>query len=155
MPRTIATAERVDRAALLEFLRPRHRGLLVTQRSDGRPQLSPVTCGVDPQDRIVVSTYPDRVKARNARRHPAVSICVLSDEWNGPYVQVDGRAEVLDMPEALDGLVEYFRCISGEHPDWDEYREAMARQNKSLVRIAIERWGPVAKGGFPPHLADS
>jgi PPOX class probable F420-dependent enzyme len=155
MPRTIATAERVDRAALLEFLRPRHRGLLVTQRSDGRPQLSPVTCGVDPQDRIVVSTYPDRVKARNARRDPAVSICVLSDEWNGPYVQVDGRAEVLDMPEALDGLVEYFRCISGEHPDWDEYREAMARQNKSLVRIAVERWGPVAKGGFPPHLADA
>jgi PPOX class probable F420-dependent enzyme len=155
MPRTIATAERVDRAALLEFLRPRHRGLLVTQRSDGRPQLSPVTCGVDPQDRIVVSTYPDRVKVRNARRHPAVSICVMSDEWNGPYVQVDGRAEVLDMPEALDGLVEYFRCISGEHPDWDEYREAMARQNKSLVRIAIERWGPIAKGGFPPHLADS
>jgi PPOX class probable F420-dependent enzyme len=155
MPRTIATAERVDRAALLEFLRPRHRGLLVTQRSDGRPQLSPVTCGVDPQDRIVVSTYPDRVKVRNARRDPAVSICVLSDEWNGPYVQVDGRAEVLDMPEALDGLVEYFRCISGEHPDWDEYREAMARQNKSLVRIAIERWGPIAKGGFPPHLADA
>ena len=155
MPRTIATAERVDRSALVEFLRPRHRGLLVTHRSDGRPQLSPVTCGVDPQDRIVVSTYPDRVKVRNTRRDPAVSVCVLSDDWNGPYVQVDGRAEVLDMPEALDGLVEYFRCISGEHPDWDEYREAMARQNKSLVRIAIERWGPIAKGGFPPHLADS
>jgi PPOX class probable F420-dependent enzyme len=155
MPRTIATAERVDRSALLEFLRPRHRGLLVTRRSDGRPQLSPVTCGVDPQGRIVVSTYPDRVKARNARRDDAVSVCVLSDDWNGPYVQVDGRAEVLDMPQALDGLVEYFRCISGEHPDWDEYREAMARQNKSLVRIAIERWGPIAKGGFPPHLADS
>ncbi len=155
MPRTIATAERVDRSALLEFLRPRHRGLLVTSRSGGRPQLSPVTCGVDPQDRIVVSTYPDRAKVRNARRDPAVSMCVLSDDWNGPYVQVDGRAEVLDMPEALDGLVEYFRCISGEHPDWDEYREAMARQNKSLVRIAIERWGPIAKGGFPPHLADS
>jgi PPOX class probable F420-dependent enzyme len=155
MPRTIATAERVDRSALVEFLRPRHRGLLVTHRSDGRPQLSPVTCGVDPQDRIVVSTYPDRAKVRNTRRDPAVSVCVLSDDWNGPYVQVDGRAEVLDMPEALDGLVEYFRCISGEHPDWDEYREAMARQNKSLVRIAIERWGPIAKGGFPPHLADS
>ena len=155
MTRPIATADRVDRSALLEFLRPRHRGLLVTNRSDGRPQLSPVTCGVDPQDRIVVSTYPDRAKARNARRDAAVSICVLSDDWNGPYAQVDGRAEVLDMPEALEGLVEYFRCISGEHPDWDEYREAMVRQNKSLVRIAIERWGPIATGGFPPHLADA
>jgi PPOX class probable F420-dependent enzyme len=151
----IATAERVDRSTLLEFLRPRHRGLLVTTRSDGRPQMSPVTCGVDAEGRIVVSTYPDRVKTRNARRDPQVSICVLSDDWNGPYVQADGRAEVLDMPEALDSLVEYFRCISGEHPDWNEYREAMVRQNKSLIRIDIERWGPIATGGFPPHLAPS
>jgi PPOX class probable F420-dependent enzyme len=151
----IATAERVDRSALLEFLRSRHRGLLVTTRSDGTPQISPVTCGVDTEGRIVVSTYPDRAKTRNARRDPAVSICVLSDDWDGPYVQVDGRVEVLDMPEALDGLIEYFRCISGEHPDWEEYREAMIRQHKSLIRIHIERWGPVATGGFPPHLAES
>ncbi|MGJ7908675.1 PPOX class F420-dependent oxidoreductase [Actinopolyspora sp. H202] len=154
MPR-IATAERVEREALLEFLRPRHRGLLSTTRSGGRPQMSPVTCGVDPHGRIVVSTYPDRAKARNARRDPRVSICVLSDDWDGPYVQVDGRAQVLDMPDALDGLVDYFRCVSGEHPDWDEYREAMARQHKSLLRIEIEDWGPIATGGFPPHLADS
>ncbi|MEU6263460.1 PPOX class F420-dependent oxidoreductase [Saccharopolyspora shandongensis] len=149
----IARADRVDREALLEFLRPRHRGVLVTTRSDGRPQMSPLTCGVDAEGRIVVSTYPERAKTRNARRDPQVSICVLSDEWNGPYVQVDGRAEVLDMPEALDGLVEYFRCISGEHPDWAEYREAMARQGKSLIRIHIERWGPIATGGFPARLA--
>ena len=152
MPR-IATAERVDRATLLEFLRPRHKGLFVTSRSDGRPQMSPVTCGVDIDGRMVVSTYPDRAKTRNARRDPRVSVCVVSDDWDGPYVQVDGRAEVLDMPEALDGLVEYFRCISGEHPDWDEYREAMARQGKSLIRVHIERWGPIATGGFPPGLA--
>ena len=151
----IATAEYVDRSTLLEFLRPRHRGLLATARSDGRPQLSPVTCGVDREGRIVVSTYPERAKTRNARRDPTVSMCVLSDDWSGPYVQVDGRAEVLDMPEALDGLVEYFRCISGEHPDWDEYREAMVRQNKSLIRVHIERWGPIATGGFPPRLAES
>ncbi|TLW92336.1 PPOX class F420-dependent oxidoreductase [Saccharomonospora piscinae] len=151
MPR-IATAEHVDRDTLLQFLRPRHRGVLFTTRSNGFPQLSPVTCGVDSHGRIVVSTYPQRAKAHNARREPRVSICVLSDDWDGPYVQVDGRADVLDMPEALDGLVEYFRCISGEHPDWDEYREAMARQNKSLIRIEIDRWGPIATGGFPPHL---
>lgn len=154
MPR-IATAERVDRAALLEFLSTRHRGLLATARSDGSPQMSPVSCGVDDEGRIVVSTYPDRAKARNARRDPAVSICVLSDDWDGPYVQVDGRAEVLDMPEALEGLVGYYRCIAGEHPDWDDYRQAMARQNKSLIRITIDRWGPIATGGFPPRLAAS
>ncbi|WP_040820770.1 PPOX class F420-dependent oxidoreductase [Nocardia jiangxiensis] len=149
MPR-IATADRVELTALLEFLRPRHRGVLITSRADGSPQMSPVTCGVDSEGRIVVSTYPGRAKTVNARRDSRVSICVLSDEWNDAYVQVDGRAEVLDMPEALDGLVDYFRCISGEHPDWDEYREAMAKQNKSLIRIHIERWGPVATGGFPP-----
>ena len=152
---SIATADRVDRAGLLEFLGPRHRGLLVTRRADGGAQLSPVTCGVDAAGRIVVSTYPDRAKTRNARRAPEVSICVLSDDWNGPYVQVDGQAEVLDMPEALDALVEYFRCISGEHPDWDEYRSAMLRQGKSLIRIDIQRWGPIATGGFPPRLAES
>jgi PPOX class probable F420-dependent enzyme len=153
MARKIATADRVDRETLLDFVRPRHKGTLVTTRQDGRPQLSPVTCGVDDQGRIVVSTYPERAKAVNLRRDPRVSMLVHSDDWNDPYVQVDGTAEVVDMPAALDGLVEYYRCISGEHPDWDEYRAAMAQQGKSLIRITIERWGPVATGGFPAGRA--
>ncbi|MEU1726114.1 PPOX class F420-dependent oxidoreductase [Nonomuraea sp. NPDC005692] len=148
----IATARRVDLPELLDFLRPRHHGLLSTTRADGRPQLSPVSCGVDDEGRIVVSTYPGRAKAANARRDERVSMCVLSDDWDGPYVQVDGRGEVLDMPDALDALVDYYRCIAGEHPDWEEYRQAMRRQNKSLIRITIDRWGPIATGGFPPNL---
>src|SRR5256885_17208435 len=151
MPRT-ASADRVELPELLDFLRARHKGLLATVRADGRPQLSPVSCGVNTAGRIVVSTYPERAKAVNARREPNVSICVLSDDWNGPYVQVDGRAEVADMPEALDGLVDYYRSISGEHPDWDDYRAAMHRQGKSLISITIDRWGPIAMGGFPPRL---
>jgi PPOX class probable F420-dependent enzyme len=151
MPRT-ATADRVELPALLEFIRPRHRGILITTRSDGRPQSSPVACGVDLDGRIVVSTYPARAKARNARRNPDVSFCILSDDWNGPYVHLDGTAEVLDMPDALDGLVEYYRCIAGEHPDWDDYRAAMARQDKSLIRVTIDRWSPIATGGFPPGV---
>jgi PPOX class probable F420-dependent enzyme len=149
----IATADRVDRTELLDFLRGRHHGILMTTRADGRPQLSPVTCGVDTDGRIVVSTYPQRAKARNTRRDPRVSMCVLSDDFGGPYVQIDGQAEVLDLPDALEPLVEYFRCISGEHPDWGEYRAAMVRQGKCLIRVTIERWGPVATGGFPPSLA--
>ena len=149
MPRT-ATADKVDRDELREFLRSRHRAVLTTFRADGSPQMSPVTCGLDAEGNIVVSTYPQRAKSHNVRRDPRVSVCVLSDDWDGPYVQIDGHAEVLDMPDALDGLVEYYRGIAGEHPDWNEYREAMARQNKSLIRIRIERWGPVATGGFPP-----
>ena len=151
VPRT-ATADRVDRPALLEFLRPRHRAVLVTRRREGGVQVSPVTFGVDAGGRVVVSTYPQRAKVRNARRDPAVSLCVLSDDFDGPWVQLDGTAEVLDLPEALEPLVEYFRSISGEHPDWDEYRAAMARQGKSLLRVTIDSWGPVATGGFPPEL---
>jgi PPOX class probable F420-dependent enzyme len=151
----LAIAERVDRDGLLAFLRDRHHGVLMTTRADGRPQLSPVTCGVDADGRIVVSTYPQRAKARNARRDPRVSMCVLSDDFGDAYVQVDGHAEVLDLPAALEPLVEYFRCISGEHPDWDEYRAAMTRQGKCLIRITIDDWGPVATGGFPPQPGPS
>jgi PPOX class probable F420-dependent enzyme len=153
----IATNTRVGREELLDFVRTRHHLVLVTSRQDGRPQLSPVTGGVDAEGRIVVSTYPDRAKATNLRRDPRASVLVLSDEWDDAWVQVDGTAEVLDMPsqEAEDGLVEYFRCISGEHPDWEEYRAAMRRQGKSLVRITPERWGPVATGGFPADRVPS
>jgi PPOX class probable F420-dependent enzyme len=154
MPK-IATADRVGREQLLKFVRSRHRVSLVTTRRDGRPQISPVTAGVDKEGRVVISTYPDRAKAVNLRRNPATSVLVHSDEWDGPYVQLDGTAEVLDMPSAAaeDALVEYFRCIAGEHSDWDEYREAMRRQGKSLIRITIDSWGPIATGGFPPDRA--
>jgi PPOX class probable F420-dependent enzyme len=154
MPRT-ATADRVERDALLDFLRSRHKALLLTHRGDGSAQLSPVSCGVDDQGRVVVSTYPQRAKAVNARRDPRVSLCVLSDDFDGAWVQVDGRAEVLDLPDALEPLVDYYRAISGEHPDWDEYRAAMQRQGKALLRVTIERWGPIATGGFPPGLSTS
>jgi PPOX class probable F420-dependent enzyme len=153
MPRT-ATADRVDREQLLAFLRARTRAVLVTRRASGAPQLSPVTFGVDPEGRVVVSTYPQRAKVANARRDPAVSLCVLSDDFDGPWVQLDGEAEVLDLPEALEPLVGYYRSISGEHPDWDEYRAAMTRQGKCLLRIGVTGWGPVATGGFPPAVAD-
>jgi PPOX class probable F420-dependent enzyme len=150
--RSIATNTRVERAELLEFIRPRHHAILMTTRSDGRPQASPNTCGVDAEGRIVIATYPERAKAANVRRDPRVSVCVLSDEFGGAWVQVDGTAEVLDLPEALEPLVEYFRVIAGEHSDWDEYRQAMRDQGKSLIRVTIERWGPIATGGFPARL---
>ena len=123
--------------------------------ADGSPQASPVTAGVDEQGRIVISTYPERAKTANARRDPQVSVLVLSDDFGGAWVQVDGTCEVLDLPEALEPLVDYFRAISGEHPDWDEYRAAMRAQGKSLLRVTPTRWGPVATGGFPARLADA
>jgi PPOX class probable F420-dependent enzyme len=151
--RKIATNTVVSRNELLDFIRPRHQAIVITTRADGRPQASPVTCGVDDRGRIVVATYPERAKTRNARRDRHVSVLVLSDDFGGPWVQVDGTAEVLDIPEAVEPLVDYFRSISGEHPDWAEYRAAMVAQGKSLLRVTPESWGPVATGGFPASLA--
>jgi PPOX class probable F420-dependent enzyme len=151
MARKLATADEVDRSALLDFVRLRHQMVLVTYRKDGSLQSSPVTGGVDDAGRIVISSYPQRAKSANLRRDPRASVTVLSDEFNGPYVQVDGDAEVIDLPDAVEPLVDYFRAIAGEHPDWDEYRQAMVDQGKCLIRITPVRWGPVATGGFPPR----
>ena len=152
MPRTIATNTAVDRDGLTEFLRPRHHMILLTWRRDGGVQGSPVTAGVDGEGRIVVATYPERAKSTNVARRPRASVIVLSEEFNGPWVQVDGDAELITLPDAVEPLVDYFRAISGEHPDWAEYRQAMVDQGKALIRMTPTRWGPVATGGFPARL---
>ena len=136
------------------YLRSHHHAILATMRRDGTPQMSPVGCGVDSEGRIVISSYPERAKVTNLRRTGGCSVLVLSDDFGGAWVQVDGSAEVLDLPDAVEPLVEYFRSISGEHPDWDEYRQAMRDQGKCLIRITATRWGPIATGGFPARLAD-
>jgi PPOX class probable F420-dependent enzyme len=145
----------VDRDGLFDFVRGRHRWVLATTRSDGRPQLSLVTGGLTADGRLAIATYPERAKSKNAVRRPAVTIGVMGDAFNDAWVQIDGDAQVEHLPDALDGLVDYYRSISGEHPDWDEYRQAMVDQGKCLIRISIERWGPIATGGFPARLADS
>ncbi|HAS12478.1 MAG TPA: PPOX class F420-dependent oxidoreductase [Acidimicrobiaceae bacterium] len=151
---TAARDTAVGREELLDFVRPRHHLILGTTRQDGRVQLSPVTGGVDAEGRIVVSSYPDRAKTANLRRDHRATVLFLSDDFGDEWVQVHGRGEVLDLPEALEPLCDYYRSISGEHPDWDEYRTAMQRQGKVLLRITIEDWGPVSRGGFPPRLLD-
>ncbi len=150
MARKLATADVVLLPELLDFIRPRHRMVLTTFRAGDSLQSSPVTGGVDDQGRIVVASYPQRAKAANIRHRSRASVVVLSDEFDGTYVQVDGDAEVVDLPEAVDGLVEYYRSVAGEHPDWDEYRKAMVDQGKCLIRVTPKQWGPVATGGFPP-----
>ena len=154
VPRTIATNTQVSREELLTFVRPRHHMVLVTQRTSGGVQTSPVTGGVDPDGRLVISSYPERAKVANARRSPSVSVLVLSDDFDGAWVQVDGTCEVVGLPGALEPLVDYYRSISGEHPHWDEYRKAMLEQGKCLLRVTPVSWGPVATGGFPARLAD-
>lgn len=147
----IATNTKVDLAGLIEFARGKHHLVLATTRRSGRPQLSPVTGVLTEAGEILISTYPQRAKARNLRRNPEASVLIMGN-LDGAWVQVDGIAEVIEMPKAADGFVEYFRAISGDHPDWDEYRQAMSDQGKALVRIRPTSWGPIATGGFPPEL---
>lgn len=150
MAPSIATAQVVDRQQLLEFVRPRHHMVLTTWRADGSLHSSPVTGGVDEQGRVVIASYPQRHKAINIRRNARASVVVLSEEFDGPYVQIDGPAEVLDLPDALEPLVQYFQAVAGEHPDWAQYRQAMMTQGKCLIVLTPARWGPIATGGFPP-----
>lgn len=142
----------VDRQGLADYVNGKHHWVLSTTRADGRPQMSLVTGGMLADGTLAIATYPSRVKAKNARRNPLVSVAVMGDEFNSAWVQIDGTAEVLDLPEASDAFVEYFRCISGEHPDWDEYRQAMVDQGKCMIIVEPTRWSPVSKGGFPPSL---
>jgi PPOX class probable F420-dependent enzyme len=153
MGRTVATNTEVDLVGLLEFVRPRHQMVVTTWRADGGIQSSPVAGGVDSDGRIVIATYPERAKTHNVRRSGKASVLVLSDDFGGAWVQIDAAAEVLDLPEAVEPLVEYFRSIAGEHPDWDDYRHAMVVQGKCLLRLTPQRWSPIATGGFPARLA--
>ena len=129
-----------------EFLCVHHRAVLATTRSDGRPQLSPVTAGVDDEGRILISTREAAMKTRNLARDPRASLCLLNDGFFGEWVQAEGTAEIVHLPEAMDLLVDYYRRISGEHPDWEDYREAMRRDRRVMVRITITRAGPDASG---------
>ena len=129
-----------------EFLRANHRTVLATVRADGRPQMSPVTCGLDDAGRVIISTRETAVKTRNLRRNPLASLCVFTDAFFGPWVQLEGKAEIISLPEAMEFLVEYYRLVSGEHPDWDDYRAAMLRERRCLIRIDITRAGPDISG---------
>jgi PPOX class probable F420-dependent enzyme len=129
-----------------QFLRDHHRAILATLRADGRPQLSPVLCAVDDQGRVLISTRETAVKTRNLRRDPFASLCAFSDGFFGEWVQAEGTAEVISLPDAMDLLIDYYRMISGEHPDWGDYRAAMVRDRRVIVRVTVSRTGPSTSG---------
>jgi PPOX class probable F420-dependent enzyme len=128
------------------FVRDHHRAVMTTTRDDGSPQMSPVAVAVDDQGYLVVSTRHTAMKTRNLRKRPTAWLCVISDEFFGPWVQVEGTVEIVELPEAMEPLVEYYRQVSGEHPDWDDYRAAMEREQRVLLRVALRRAGPDVRG---------
>jgi PPOX class probable F420-dependent enzyme len=129
-----------------EFVANNHRAVLVTRASDGGAQTSPVVVGLDSEGKAVISSRETAFKVRNLRARPTATLCVLNDGFYGPWAQIDGDAEILSMPEALDGLIEYYRGISGEHPDWDDYRRAMQEERRVLIRVSFDKVGPTRFG---------
>ena len=136
----------MDADAAREFIRKNHHAVLATFRADGSPQMSPVAADVDPDGLIVVSTRETAMKTKNLQRDPRASLCVLNDGWYGQWLQADGRATIVTLPEAMGGLVDYYRRVAGEHPDWDDYRAAMERERRVLLRITLDRVGPSRSG---------
>ena len=136
----------MDIDAALDFARTRHHAVLSTLKGDGTPQLSPVTVGVDASGHVVISTRQPAYKVRNIRRDPRVWLCVFPDRFYGEWVQLEGTAAIVELPEAMGGLVDYYRGISGEHPDWDDYRAAMERERRVLLRVTISKAGPDVSG---------
>jgi PPOX class probable F420-dependent enzyme len=132
--------------AALEFLRTNPRGVLATYRRDGQAQLSPVLAAVDAEGRVVISTREGAMKTRNVRRTPRAGLCVLSQQFFGEWHALEGDVEVVSLPEAMEPLVDYYRRVSGEHPDWQEYRDAMAAEGRVLLRITVDRSGPTTQG---------
>jgi PPOX class probable F420-dependent enzyme len=128
------------------FIRSRRRGVLATLRNDGKPQLSPVLVGVDDDGSLIISTRETAIKTANVQRHGWASVCVVEDAFFGQWVQAEGPASIDSLPEAMDGLVRYYRRVAGEHPDWDDYRAAMVRDRRVLLRIRIQRAGPNRSG---------
>ena len=128
------------------FIQANHRAVLATTRADGSPQLSPITVGLDDQGRAIISTRETAMKVHNLRRHPRAWLCLLNDGFFGDWAQVEGDVEIVPLPVAMDILVSYYRSISGEHPDWDEFRQAMVDQRRVILRITIDRAGPNRAG---------
>lgn len=150
----IATNTRVDRADLDVFLADKRHLVLTTRRSDGRPQMSPVVGALGRDGRLLISSYPTRAKTRNLQRDPDCAVLVLGEDFDAPWVQVYGAAEVLAGEAGVEALVDYYRAATGEHEDWEEYRQAMRDRDKVCIAITITEWGPIATGGVPPEYAD-
>lgn len=129
-----------------EFIRANHRAVLATTRSDGRPQLSPVTVGVAADGRVLISTREMAMKTRNLMRDPRASLCVMNDGFFGEWVQAEGTAEIIRLPAAMELLVDYYRRVTGEHPDWEDYRTAMWRDKRVIAAITLTRAGPDQSG---------
>ena len=136
----------MDIGRATSFLSTHPRAILATMRSDGRPQLSPVVVAVDDAGRVLISTRETAIKAKNLARDPRASVCVINDGFFGEWVQAEGDAELIHLPDAMPILEDYYRRISGEHADWDDYREAMRRDKRLIIRIVIDRAGPDVSG---------
>jgi PPOX class probable F420-dependent enzyme len=129
-----------------EFIRQSHRAVLATRRRGGSVQLSPVLVNLDGQGRGIISSRETAIKVKNLRRDSYAQLCVFENRWPGRWIALDGEAEVLSLPEAMEPLIDYYKRFPDENPVWDEYRERMRRERRVLIRIELQRAGPDRQG---------
>jgi PPOX class probable F420-dependent enzyme len=141
-----ATGEQVGINQILDFVSQNHHAVLATTRSDGGVQLSPVAAGVDGDGHLIISSRETAMKTRNLRKRPAGWLCVFTDRFFGSWHQAEGSFEVVSLPDAMEGLIAYYRSISGEHPDWADYERAMREERRVLLMMTVARVGPTKAG---------
>jgi PPOX class probable F420-dependent enzyme len=139
------TPMEVERAR--EFLTKHHWGILATRRKNGHLQMSPVTVGLDSEGRAIISSRETAYKVNNLQRDPRAALCAITTTFHGEgWVQINGTAEVISLPHALDTLIDLQRQVYGEHKNWPEFHERMVREKRVIIRIDIESVGPKVRG---------
>ena len=130
-----------------QFLTKHHWGILATRRKNGQLQMSPVTVGLDSDGRAVISSRETAYKVNNLRRDPRAALCAITSSFHGEgWVQINGQAKIISMPDALDTLMNLHRQAYGEHKSWPEFQDRMVREKRVIIRIDIENVGPKVRG---------
>jgi PPOX class probable F420-dependent enzyme len=137
----------IDVAGARDFVAKNHHGVLATFKADGSIQMSPITPGLDERGLVVISSRETAFKVKNLRRDPRASVCVFAPSFHGEgWVQINGKAEVVSLPHAMDQLIYLSRQAYGERDSWDDFRRRMVREQRVIIAIAIESVGPKQRG---------
>ncbi len=130
-----------------KFLRDNHHGVLVTRKKDSSLQMTLVSPVIDDEGKVIITSRESTYKVKNIKRNPQISLLVYGDQFNGSnYIQIDGRAEIIPLPQAMDIVLDWHRQIRGVPANWDEIREKTKTERRIAMRVTIERVGPQNKG---------
>lgn len=126
-----------------EFLKQNHRGVLVARKKDGSLQMALVSPTIDADGKVIITSRDSTYKVKNIRRNPQISLLVFGEQFNGSkYIQIEGKAEIIEHPRAMDIVLDWHRQIRGEPADWEEVRKKTLAEGRIAMRVTIEKVGP-------------